>query len=758
MKYLYSWLKEHYSELSPLEKLENLLIQIGHDVESIEPILYEGIVVAEIQSVEKHPNADRLSLVTVTTGSSTYPVVCGAPGLQIGQKVAYASVGTHLPCGFTLKAAEIRGVASEGMLLAEDELAMGPSHDSLLPLPDDAVLGQPLKQYVPADAILSLDITSDRGDVLSHFGLARDLKAAIERKTLMPTFTVPEFTPNPPETIHIDTIHPDARALLFGLVESDTKAKTPLFMQARLDLLGQKSINLATDITNYLLLEYGKPLHAYDADCLPHPITFGVRRAHTQESFQGLNGRLFTLTPQALVVTASDSPVALAGVLGGESSKVTDTTKRVIFESAYFYPKPVRLMARGLNCLTDAAIRWERGVDYSLTEAVLLHAQALYQKVTEGKVYAPIKKENQAPAEAGTVTLAKNIWQKRLGTPIETNDVAAILRGLGCSVEVNQDELSVSPPSWRPDLAIAEDYYEEVIRMIGVHNLERKSLPASVPQWKRSKWWREESVKDILTGLGAMEIAFYPFMSQEEIALFPSSFPPVELQESVHEGKKYMRTSLIPGMLQAMAANPEAPTLQLFEMAKIYMPKQETTMLCIGAAGSNEHELDGWWQHLFERLHLPVASWMTRVQDMNESAKNAYKIRKTHVMVLTLPVGDLIQGKNYDNPTVIIPELDAVHYLPLSKYQASRRDIAFVVNQSHTNDQIIHDLKQLDPCIIDVELFDTYRDVKLGNDNLSLAYHLLYQAPDRTLTNDEIQQLHQKVTAYIEEHYHGTIR
>ncbi len=754
MKYLYSWLKEYYPNLPPVDELSDLLIKIGHDIEACVPVVYEGICVAEIKSVAKHPNADRLSVVEVTDGTHDYSVVCGAPNLEVGQKVAYAAVGATLPCGFTLKQAEIRGVQSNGMLCAEDELGLGKSHASLLPLPADATLGQPITAYVPEEAVFNLDITPNRGDVLSHFGLARDIQAAHAHTVLEPKFTTPQWHGQTSESVSIGDIHPDARAFSLGLVTSEMPGKTPLWLQARLNLLGQRSINLATDITNYLLLAYGQPLHAYDADKLPAKPVYSVRRAHNQEQFQGLTGKMFTLTPQALVVATNDKAIALAGVLGGETTKVGDKTTRVLFESAHFYAKPIRIMARGLQTLTDSAIHWERGVDFKLMEKVLHEAQAMYCELTNGQAYEPMLKVNPSHDETVSCDLDFAAMQQEIGTTIEPEKMKELLTGLGCTF----NETTVQPPSWRPDLRIPEDYTEEVVRLIGLHELNKKPLSASVPQWRRSKWWRQEFLKDNLVSLGAMEISTYPFISNEELQLFPTTTQPIVLTQPAIEGKSIMRTSLIPGALSAIAANPETPQLILFEVAKVYNTKQETDMLVIATAGSNQAELDGWWQHLFERLRLPVSSWMTRVETVADEIKNYYKIRKPSVMVLTLPVSDLLQGKQFENPTVSVPDLDEISYASLSKFQASRRDVAFLVKKDHTVDEITQSIRALDPRIVAAELFDTYTDSKLGDDVYSLAFHIVYQAPDRTLTTDEIQDLHQKVENHIQEHYHGTIR
>lgn len=762
MKYLYSWLKEHYAHIPPLNELENVLIQLGHDVEKIEPVTYDGLVIAEILEIEKHPNADKLSLVVINDGQQTLKVVCGAPGLKVGQKAVYAPVGVTLPCGITLKQATIRGVESAGMLCAADELGISSSHESLFSIADEAEVGATAHKYLPEDAVISIDVTSDRGDVLSHFGLARDIKSLCEQEVLKPTFRTVTYSGKTSEQVSIGSIHPDARALSLGIVEGtgDKPARTPLWMAARLTYVGLKSINLATDITNYLLYEYGQPLHAYDANKLPERKDYTVRRSHDGERFQGLNNKPYTLTPQSLVVAVDDKPVALAGVLGGEDSKVGSNTQQVIFESAHFYPKPIRIMARGLNTLTDSALHWERGVDFGLMEPVLKHAQALFCELSGGTAYEPLVKENPGVNEQPVQTkLMVSEAERVIGSPVTRHQIEKILTSLGCTVTDSTDEvITVTPPTWRLDLAIVEDYYEEIVRMIGLQNLTKKPLPASVPQWKRSKYWRVEQLKDELVSLGANEIMTYPFINQRELELFTPNETPVELRDAPIEDKQLLRTSLIPGMLQAIASNPESPSIYLFEVAKIYTEKEETEMICIGTAGNNSAELDSWWQNLFERERLPVGSWMSRVKTMSDEICNFYKIRKSSVQVLHLPISDLINNKQHESPTVRVPDLESITYTPTSKFQASRRDIAIVVDQSHEPDTISQSLRELDPTIVAVELFDTYTDTKLGENKQSLAYRIMYQANDHTLTGDEINELHSKVEAFVKEQYDASIR
>ncbi len=757
MKYLYSWLKQLYPALPDISTLIDLLPQLGHNVERIEQIQFSGIVIAKINQIDPHPNADRLSVVIITDGTNEYRVVCGAPDLTIDQKVAFAPVNTKLPNGTTLKKASIRGVDSEGMLCAEDELGLGIAHQGLLSLPQSAKLGASLDSVIE-DYLITVDLTPNRGDVLSHFGLVRDIAAGTEKTSLTPQFQEPEYLKGTEDLVRIEMIHPDSQALSLGVVEFDQPSSTPLYMQCRLALLGQKSINLPTDITNYLLLEYGQPLHTYDADKLESPFIFSIRRAKDKETFAGLNGKSYTLTPQALVITNHDQPISLAGVLGGEATKVDAASKRIIFESAHFYPKPIQIMARGLNCLTESAIRWERGVDYNLMLPILKHAQALLIDLSHGRAYEPTQKENESENVPPYLDIDIEALNQAIGSRVESSTITTILSGLGCQLETKEHSIAVQPPSWRNDLQIQEDYEEEIIRIIGIDTLTKTPLSPSAPLWKRSKFWRQEQLKDILVSLGGHEIVTYPFVTQEELLIGNMTEKALELVDPALEGKKFMRTNLIPTMFEAIANNPETPEFSLFEVAKTYQDTVEIDYLCITVSGNNSAYVDMWWQNLFERLRLPVSSWMGRVVAASDELRGQYKIRKSTVTYLTLPLVDVLSSKLFENPSVKISDLDAITYMPVSKFQASRRDIAINIETIFTPELVTQQIKGIDSQIAQVDLFDTYIDPKLGENRYSLAFHILYQSPDKTLTNEEVQTIHAKVETYVKEHYHATIR
>jgi phenylalanyl-tRNA synthetase beta chain len=324
----------------------------------------------------------------------------------------------------------------------------------------------------------------------------------------------------------------------------------------------------------------------------------------------------------------------------------------------------------------------------------------------------------------------------------------------------NETMCEITPPTWRYDLTIMEDYAEEVIRLVGFTHLSKTPLSASVPQWKRSRYWRSEYIKDILVALGMNEIQTYPFMSLSEANLLnfnPESL--LEITTAPIKDKNFLRPNLLPSMLTAISTNPETPQIALFEIAHVYHQTGEIEQLIIGIAGQQSPMIDDLWQNVFERFRLPVSSWMSRVKTMDQSILDFYKIRKPIVTILELPLADFEIGKLYDLLPVTIPDLDLLKIKPLSMYQTSRRDVACLVDTTYDSADIQKQLESLDQHIVSVILFDRYTNAeKLGPDKQSLGLRITYQSPTKTLSSEEIDALQTKVETYIKDNFHGIIR
>lgn len=760
MTYLYSWLKDYCPDLPTDEtELSALLLRLGHDIDQLERYDYPGIVIGEITSVAPHPQADRLSLTTVKIDQddTEQSIVCGAPQLAVGQKVAVALPGTVLACGITLKPAKIRGIESHGMLLAGDELAINRDHSLLWYAPDDAIVGKPVAEYLPPEYRMELKITHNRGDVLSHYGLARDLAAGLSTTFNDLADPATENTDRP--IVEFGNFHPECDSFAVQPVTNLTKLDTPTWLSSRLNLIGQKSYNAPIDITNYILFDLGQPLHAYDADKLAEPPRFSVRRAHEGESFETLEAKTITLNPDALVVTNHDEPVALAGVIGGQASAVTGKTKNIIFEAAHFAPKAVALMMKRYGLTTEAGYRWVRGVDPAINTRALSKATALLAEASNGQP-AKIAVGKQPIIHHAKLTVPATEINRLLGSRHTAKEIGDRLAPLGLTpIESIDDSLTVSIPTWRTDISIPVDIAEELVRLADINTIPATALGPSLPTWKRSRFWQVEKIKDILVRQGLVEIVTYPFVSRYELKQFSGrSDAAVELKLAPIGGDRFMRQSLLPALYATMSRQAETPVNKLFEINKIYYNDHEETWLAIGLAGPNQADLDHAWQNILELLHLPVGSWMSRVVDTSDDVKQQYKLRKQFVTAFTAPIDDILSYAKPDSQSVTMPEIEKIAYQPVAKFPPSRRDLAIIVDAKLDPVSVTADLRDLDPLIVDVEHFDTFTSPSFGADRRSLAFHLTYQSPDHTLTDGEVDAVHQKVEDYVKEHYHGQIR
>lgn len=759
MKYLYSWLKDYYPDIPPLDSLESLLVQLGHDVESITPLSREGLIVGKIKTIEWHPNASRLSCLMVDDGTNDRPIVCGASNLKVNQKVVLACPGTKLPSGITIQTTSIRGEQSEGMLCSSQELGINISSNELHVLPEDSHVGSLADSYLPADAVITLDITSDRGDVLSHFGLARDIYAAQENAVLQFDFQIPPSYETG-SSIQLEAIHPDCQAISFALVTSTTPSATPVLWKSRLALLGQKSINLPTDLTNYIMLAFGQPLHAYNAGKLGS-YQFGVRRAHEGERFSTLQSKELRLTQQNLVVTADDNPIALAGVIGSDQTSTTPNSHQIMFEAADFVPKSISLSARGLNLLTDAALRFERQIDREARQKIFNHALALWCHLSGGQILATSSTQS---SQTKQIEFACDLDEliDFIGSPIPYHQLQTLFESVGCTVTLNTPKnWNIHVPSWRHDLVHLEDFAEEIIRLVDINKLVKKPLTPSVPQWKRSQYWQNEFLKDTLVAIGLTEVQTYPFVALDEMKLLGvDEQKSLMLSEVPIQNKQFLRPNLTPSLLATVASNPETPHLSLFEIAKIYTTEKEFDHIGIVIAGNSQSQIDKEWQNLFERLRLPVSSWMSRINTIGPDVLKHYKIRKPHVTLLEMPVHEFNQTKTFDILPVTIPELDTIEVQTISQYQTSRRDVSLIVATGIDAYKLAGDIlrwgKTLN--IIETRVFDIYRDPSIGNDKQSIAIRITFQAPDRTLTQPELNQYQEKLNQYLTETYHAIIR
>src|SRR5688500_18223256 len=469
MKFSENWLRQHVPTNATREELAATLTAIGLEVEDMTALgeSLDGVVVAQIVSAEKHPEADRLQVCQVDTGNGTVQIVCGAPNARAGLKAPLAAVGANLPGGIAIKAAKLRGVDSQGMLCSAKELGVDPDASGLLELPADAPVGATLADFLGLpDASFELKLTPNRADSFSVRGVAFDVAAAFGAQ--VNALQIPEAAVTTQAAFQVElAAGADTPRFCGRVVEGlDPSAKSPLWMAERLKRAGLRPITPLVDITNYVMLELGQPLHAFDADRLSGPIV--VRHARAGETLKLLDEREVALDPGFLLVTDADRPAALGGIMGGWDTRVTDATTRVFFEAAHWRPDAIIGRARKLGMHTDAGHRFERGVDPELPRYAVERATALTLQVMGGKAgpltETALAQHLVAPAAVG---LRRARLQRVLGTTVADAEVERILRALGMRVEATADGWSVRPPTRRFDIAIEEDLIEEIARIHG---------------------------------------------------------------------------------------------------------------------------------------------------------------------------------------------------------------------------------------------------------------------------------------------------
>lgn len=770
MKLSLNWLREYLPALdrSPQE-IADALIFTGVEVEGVEVhgAGVEKVVVAQIESFQPHPNADRLSVCQVLDGSKTpRQIVCGAKNFRAGDKVPLALPGAVLPDGTKIKVSKLRGVESEGMLCSPRELGFSDEAGGLMILDPSAPIGMPLGELFPPDTILDLEITPDRPDLLSYVGIARELGIIFQLSGLK-ALSAGVGTAKPvadPAQVRIEA--PEACPFaVFHEVRGVTVGPSPDWMRRRLEAAGLRSINNIVDVTNYVMLETGKPIHAYDLSRLSLPIV--VRFARPAETLLALDGKTYELNESHLVIADSEKAIGLGGVMGGEDTGVSSGTTTILVESAYFEPGLIRRTSRGLGLISDASFRFERGVD---PKSVLLAAQRAVQLVQEvaGGTPAPsILVAGQEPNNEHQVLFRPERCRDILGADIPDPEV--ILERIGLEpAEKNRWQI----PSYRLDLNREIDLIEEVSRYHGIQRLPAR-LGGNPTTSSAIDVAHDEAMRlrHKLAGLGLAEARTLVFLDEPSLK---NNLGPVEktlqLRNPLAEDQQILRPSLIPGLLRAAERNFNrgARRVALFELGQVFLPgePEESTRLAIVLSG--ESLAPSWNQtgrsyDLFDAesiLEMVYGSPLeTKRQAPNALAALLCELVRpgAHRVGFLGLVRPRLARELGAKSAVVLAEVElpagAARSLfklkPLERFPAVTRDIAFVAPRSMHWAEVVANLKSArEPLLVDVQVFDLFIDPsgqKIPADKKSLACSLTYRASDRTLTQEEVSQVHQRL-------------
>ncbi|WP_417501208.1 phenylalanine--tRNA ligase subunit beta [Marinobacter sp.] len=789
MKFSEQWLREWVNPKISSQELMDQITMAGLEVDGFEPVAgkFQGVVVGEVQSVEPHPDADKLRVCQVSDGNQVVQVVCGAPNVRQGLKVPFAVVGAVLPGDFKIRKAKLRGQPSEGMLCSESELGLSDRHEGLMELPSDAPVGTELSDYLKLnDVAIDVDLTPNRSDCLSIKGIAREVAVlnslVAEAPQIVPVEAVHSEVPD----IRVDAPEGCPRYLGRILRNVNLQAETPLWMQEKLRRSGVRSIDAAVDVTNYVMLEQGQPMHAFDRDEISTGIV--VRMARPAEKLVLLDGQEVELTDQTLVIADHEKPIAIAGVMGGEHSGVSPKTRDLVLESAYFDPISLAGKARHYGLHTDASHRFERGVDYELAREAMERATRLLMDIVGGE-----------PGEIVEVASADNLPKQHkidlrskrladvLGLEIDRTTVEEILTRLGLRVDkLLKDGWRIQVPSFRPDISIEEDLIEEVGRIYGYNN-----LPVTEPTGSLGLRVNEEATRPVsaiqnyFVSHGYQEAVTYSFVDPKVQAQVDPEREGIALANPISSDLSVMRTSLWSGLLKTVAYNQnrQQPRIRLFETGLRFLQDDQRIdqqQMLAGVVVGNQYpenwvngrrtadffDVKGELEGLFSLLGVQI-DFIASQHPALHPGQAAELLRDGEHVGWLGTLHPQVQKNLELNGTILMFELSLksviTGYVPnfkeISKFPEVRRDLAIIiggevafadverVTRKHAGEQLTA-----------LRAFDVYEGESLGEGNRSLALSLFWQHPERTLNEDEVHSLFNGVIDALKEELGATLR
>lgn len=802
-----SWLKEFVDITIPVDDLVHRMIMAGLEVATVEHIGVEWqrdkVFVGEVREVNPHPHAERLVLAVVEYGQGApQTVVTGAPNLRpgdCGQRVAFAVEGAQLfdaysaePRLLTLQPTTIRGVASAGMICSEKELGLSENHETVLILAPDAPVGQPL-QDVLGDTVLEVELTPNLAHVNCIVGLAREI-AALTGQTLRPWRPENQRLHNIPaaQTSYVTVASANPQLCVrysAALIDNVTIRPSPPWLQRRLLLAGMRPINNIVDVTNYCMLETGQPLHAFDYDMLQLRKGIVVRQARSGELLKTLDGVERVLSADMLLITDDSGPIALAGVMGGVTTEVSAQTRRVLLESAHFYFLNIRRTSQSLRLVSEAAQRFGRGVDSALTMPALLRASRLMEELSGGTMHTEIADTYPLAPAAKTITLRLSEVKRILGMDFSIQEVHRILTLLEFTCTAPADStvpsLAVNVPSHRLDVSIPADLIEEIARIHGYEAIPLTLMQDVLPP-QRSQPVREglERTRDILIGCGLQEIISYAFTSLDSIQRAQAGQDTVDVSTYVRvanpisQEREFLRQSLLPSMLETLRTNSRyRQRMILFEIGKVYLPQPgeelplEPRRLVIGLTGAIQPQswydpeeppqlgfahLKGVVDTLLQRLHIPGVRFVpashptlhpTRATTLRLAGQVLGVMGEVHPQVRE-------QFELPEQPVVLLElQLDTLlehrqprRYQQLPRFPAVLEDMALVVDADLPAQTVEDEIRQTGGDLLrQVALFDLYQGEQIPAGKKSLAYALTFQAEDRSLTEDEVRTIYQRI-------------
>lgn len=787
MKFTLNWLKDYIDfDLSP-EELSHSLTMAGLEVEDV---IYQGkglenVVSAQILEMESHPNAEKLSLCKVTDGENTYPIVCGATNMKAGDKVALAKIGANLPPGpkfedgLKIKKAKIRGEVSEGMLCAENELGLGEESDGILILSESTDIGTPIADALSLnDVIFEVGITPNRPDCLSVIGVAREVAALTGQTVKHPDSSLNESSEDIDGIAKVELQDPEkCPRYSCRVIKNVSIGPSPDWLKRRLEASDIRAINNVVDITNYVLLEFGQPLHAFDYDLLEDN-KIVVRAAKDGEIIKTLDDVDRKLTKDDLLICDGKRPAALAGVMGGANTEVTQTTQNVLLESAYFDPVTVRRTSKATGLRSESSYRFERGVDPNAVVKALDRAAELIRELGDGEIAKGVIDEYPTPIEPTEVKLSLERANKVLGTNISSGELTRIANGLEFEeLESNGNDFTYRIPTFRVDITREIDLIEEAARLHGYDN-----IPTTLPEVRMSSdnlntnKFVQDKLKEVLISSGFYEVINYSFEDHELLNLINKS-DVLKILNPLTTESSAMRTSMLPGLLKnaILNLNHQEQDLRLFEIGRVYLPIENSALpneiRKIVALATGRRTPEFWGKEefdFFDFKSILERGFETLINKEDVEFLDAQEIgffhpgKSARIVVKNADVGfigelhpDLSEKLDISKSLYVleidldelasISKQESKEFKPLPKFPSVRRDIAIIVDESIPVGGILNEIDKIGSKLIeDAAIFDVYTGEHVEEGKKSVAVSLQLRAADKTLTEEEVNKVQEK--------------
>jgi phenylalanyl-tRNA synthetase beta chain len=794
-----NWLKSlvDLTDISS-EDIIHQLTMSGLEVEDVvdENKKYKGFIVGYVKDKQKHPKADKLSVCTVYDGAKDLQVICGAPNVEAGQKVVFAPEGTIIPKGnFKIGRAKIRGIESFGMICSEDELELSNDHSGIMILPEDKEAGTPISEALGFnDILLEIAITPNRPDALSHIGIARDLAALYNRPLTIPSVEIQESDKKVEDYASIEIEDKSNCPRYSAKVILNTKVEeSPEWLKERISKIGLRPINNLVDITNYIMYETGQPLHAFDLDLLAGSKII-VRSTREKSKFTTLDSKERQLNEGTLLICDAEKPVAIAGVMGGENSEISSSTRNILIESAYFNPSSIRKTSKHLSLSTDASYRFERGTDPGGTVYAAERAAEMIKKISGGDILKGVIDIYPSEITEKEVILRFSRVKKVLGYEIEKGKIGRILLALGMKVvRANDDELRVSVPLNRPDIEREIDLIEEAARINGYDNIPAvKKITITLGE-KEDESTFTATVREISAGLGFYEMINNPLQSEKLAAM---TGDPVKLLNPLSSDMAYLRTSLIPGALAVVERNINAgeKNLELFEIGNVFNKKvqgeiksfddfEERTKLLFIISGKMKEKT---WigdekQSDFYYLKGAINSFLCKIS-LDNALNDFYYQEENRIFDITYSKKSSEAESGYGGRVKkeVLKQFDIQQDVfcfefdfdllkrikrPDKKYKEPLRfpkiirDFAFIFDKEVAfEDAKKHIIKSGSGLLKSVEIFDIFESQSLGENKKSMAFTLEFYDTGRTLTEEEVEKEFNSLISAVAEKFNAKLR